>query len=429
VKKKQLTLLLAGGALVLGFVSLYGVRRLHATAKVIPTARVRKGMVELDTRTDGELRTPHSAMMVAPSVSGTLQIVHLLQTGSAVKAGDVVVEFDPSEQQYNLEQSRSQLAEADQQIVQAKADADVKTSEDQVALLRAKFDVRRAELEVSRNELLSDIDAKKNVLNQEEAKRRLTQLEQDIKSRNLSNKASLALLVEKRQTALLGMQQAQRNIDQMTLKSPISGLVALKENQDAANGMFFTGMTLPEYREGDLVSPGRFLVEVLDVEKMEAVAKVFENDRPNINPGQQVEIRIDARPRSVYPAKVKTVAGMASQGGWGDTTRRFDVTFSLLSPETGIRPGTSSQITVHGSQLQDKLYLPRQCLFEKDGRPVVYVKHGEGFEAMNVKVAFRSENQIVVEGLSEGTEVALINPEEQLKQENKASSGPMGVGP
>ena len=43
--------------------------------------------------------------------------------------------------------------------------------------------VRRAELEVKRNELLSTIDQKKNLLNLEEARRRLKQLESDIKSK------------------------------------------------------------------------------------------------------------------------------------------------------------------------------------------------------------------------------------------------------
>ncbi len=208
MKKKPLRLALAGGVLLAGLAVLVAVQRLHATASTIPTTRVQKGTVELDIHTNGELRTPHASVLAAPAVNGTLQIVRLLKTGATVKAGDVVVEFDPIEQQFNLEQSRSQLAEAEQEITKAKADADVKAAEDQVALLKAKFDVRRAELEVSRNELVSEIDARKNLLNLEEAKRRLAQLEQDINSRTISNKASLALLVEKRQTALLGMQEA-----------------------------------------------------------------------------------------------------------------------------------------------------------------------------------------------------------------------------
>ena len=70
-------------------------------------------------------------------------------------------------------------------------------------LLTARFGVRRAELEVKRNELLSAIDAKKNVLSLEEAKRRLQQLESDIKSRQEQAQAEIAVLRENKNKGLL----------------------------------------------------------------------------------------------------------------------------------------------------------------------------------------------------------------------------------
>ncbi len=426
-RSPQWWLWIGGSALLLGGGIAYGIRQLRPADKVIPTTRVQRGTLELDIHTPGELHTPHSAMLVAPSVNGTLQIVHLAKTGALVKAGEVVVEFDPSEQEYNLEQSRSQLAEAEQQIIKAKADAEVKAAEDKVALLKARFDIRRAELEVSRNELVSEIDAKKNLLNLEEARRRVAQLEQDIQSRAASNTAAIALLEEKRQTSLLGMKQAQRSIESMQVKSPIDGLVSIKDNMDT--GMTFYGMTLPQYREGDLVYPGRFLAEVLDVNQMEAVAKVYESDRSNLNVGQAAEVRLDAKPQEVFPAKVRAIAGMASRNDFGpNAIGRFEVSFAFLSRASEFRPGTSAQILVRGNQLKDQLYLPNQCLFEKDGQQVVYVKHGNSFEATPAKIEFRTENRIAVENLPEGTEVALVNPEEELKKQEKAAGSVMGVG-
>lgn len=422
------TLVVVAAVLILGLGIAFSLQQLRPVTKTIPTTRVQKGTLELDINTVAELHTPHSSMVVAPSVSGTLQIIHLLKTGTAVKAGDVVVEFDPSEQEFNLEQSRSQLAEAEQEITKAKADGEVKAAEDKVALLKAKFDVRRAELDVSRNELVSEIDGQKNVLNLDEARRRLAQLEQDVNSRAASNTASIALLVEKKNTALLGMQQAQHNIDNMKLKSPIDGLVSIKENMDASGGMMFYGMQLPEYREGDLVYPGRFMAEVMDVAQMEAVAKVFENDRPNVSLGQMAEIRMDAQPNEVFSAKVKTIAGMASRQDFGsDTVRRFDVTFDLLSHAAEMRPGTSAQVLVKGTEVKDQLYVPSQCVFDKDGKLVIYVKHGDRFDPVEAKIKFRTENRVALENLAEGTEVALVNPEKSGK-EQKGTSSPLAVG-
>jgi multidrug resistance efflux pump len=53
--------------------------------------------------------------------------------------------------------------------------------------------VRRAELDVSKNELLSEIDAKKNLLALEEARRALAQLQADIQSHSTSTQAAMAL--------------------------------------------------------------------------------------------------------------------------------------------------------------------------------------------------------------------------------------------
>jgi HlyD family secretion protein len=430
MKKKWVrAIVVVAAVLLLGLGIAFSLQQLRPTAKTIPATRVQKGTLELDINTVAELHTPHSSMVVAPSVSGTLQIIHLLKTGAAVKAGDVVVEFDPSEQEFNLEQSRSQLAEAEQQITKAKADGEVKSAEDKVALLKAKFDVRRAELEVSRNELVSEIDGQKNLLNLDEAKRRLAQLGQDVNSRAASNTAAIALLEEKKQTALLGMKQAQHNIDNMQVKSTIDGLVSIKDNVDAGGGMMFPGMQLPEYREGDLVYPGRFMAEVMDVAQMEAVAKVFENDRPNVILGQTAEIRMDAQPNEVFSAKVKTIAGMASRQDFGsDTVRRFDVTFDLLSHAAEMRPGTSAQVLVKGTQIKDQLYVPSQCVFDKDGKLVIYIKRGDNFEPVEAKIKFRTENRVALENVAEGTEVALVNPEKALKEQKSGSSSALAVG-
>jgi HlyD family secretion protein len=417
-----------GGLLLAGLGIAVATQRLRPAAKEVPTIRVQKGVLELDTSTEGELKTPHSSMLVAPSVSGTLQIVRLAKSGAPVKAGEVIVEFDPSGQQYDLEQSRSKLAEAEQEIVKAKADAEVKTAQDKVALLKARFDLRRAELEVSKNELVSEIDARKNLLSLEEAQRRLAQLEQDIKSRSASNSAALAVLEEKRRTAELGIKQALHNIENMQLKSPIDGVVAVKENM--SGGIFFWGMTLPEYREGDLVYQGAFLAEVLDTSQMEVMAKVLESDRSNLNVGQKAEVKIEAAPRAMFPAAVKTIAGMASRRDFGpDSVSRFDVALAIKGSASGVRPGSAAQILVHGDQLKDQLFLPSQCVFEKDGKLVAYVKRGATFNPVELKIKYRSENRVAVENLSEGTEIALIDPERARAQEQKkAAAAAPGVG-
>src|SRR2546421_2895972 len=79
-----------------------------AAGNEIPTTRVRRGDLDMQVHATGELRASHSEMMTAPPIGGgSLEITHLLHTGAPVKKGDLVMAFDPTEQRYKLEQSRS----------------------------------------------------------------------------------------------------------------------------------------------------------------------------------------------------------------------------------------------------------------------------------------------------------------------------------
>ncbi len=400
--------------------------RFRAPETVIPTARVKRGDLILTVHTRGELGPARSSILMAPSgVGGQLEIVSIAKTGTKVKVGEIMVQFNPSDQQYKFEQARSQLREAEQNIIKAKADAAVQSAQDKVALLKAKFDVRRAELDVSKNELLSAIDAKKNNLALEEARRRLTQLEHDVQSRSASNAATIAVQEEKRNKARLDMQQAQQAIEKMDVRAPWDGLVAVRPNWMAYGGIVFSGMSLPDFSAGDQVWPGVPVAEIMDVTEMEIQAKVSEADRAMVNVGDPVEVRVSALPGEVLHGKLKTVAGLAArQFFFGDAMRKFDVSVAIDNPSADLRSGLSADLAIGAGQAKNVLYLPREALFEKDGKRVAYVKTGGAYLPQEVKVSQQTEAFVAVEGLKEGAEVALVNPEKP-----RVASSAQPVGP
>ena len=190
--------------------------RLAIASDGIPLAQVKRGNLDLKVHADGELNASHTMMLTAPAVGGgSLQITRLLAGRLPVKKGDVVIEFDPSEQRYKLEQSRSELLQAEQEIIKAQADAAVLKAQDKVALLKARYDVRQAELDVQKREIVSAIDAAKNDAALKQAKQLLAELEGDIESHNKSGQASVYLAQEKYNKSKLEMEQAQQNIDKM----------------------------------------------------------------------------------------------------------------------------------------------------------------------------------------------------------------------
>jgi len=391
----------------------------------IPTATVKEVDLQLKVFTQGALRTEQSRVIAAPPIAGgTLQIIQLSAAGTQVHAGDVVLEFDPSQQEYNLAQNRSDLQQADQEIVKAKADAAVQTAEDQTARLKAKYAVRRAELEVSKNEILSQIDGQKNVLALEEAKRALTQLEQDIRSHGASNEAALAISQEKHHKAQLAMDQAQENIKKMRITSPIEGLMVIRGNRDSTGGIFFGGMTLPDYHVGDQVNPGSAIAEVIDSSRLEISAQVDETDRTNLKTGQAVDIKIDALPGETFSGKVRTVGGATAREFWDDNSKhKFDVAIQLERTDPRLRAGFEARLSILGDRLARVVSLPAEAIFEHDGKKIVYCQRGRAFVMQEVKVRAISEGQAVLEGVPVGTVVALVNPETKRPGKTKEAAG------
>ena len=399
----------------------------------VPTAGVEKGDMQVKVTTTGQLKSTDTRILAAPPVGGgTLQIVELTHTGAHVHSGDVVLRFDPSEQEYNLAQNRSDLAQAEQEIAKAHADAAVQTSEDQLALLKDRFAVRRAELDVSKNELVSEIDGKKNLLALEEAKRALAQLEQDIRSHAAANEASIALSEEKKNKAKLAMEQAEQNIQKMTVRSPIDGLIVVHVNRDAMGGAFFDGMTLPDYQVGDQARPGSPVAEVFDITELEVSVQANETDRSLLSPEQRAEIHVDALPSEPFTGTIKTVAGSSAHEFWDDNPQRtFEVVLRMSKPDPRLRPGYATRVTILGNQMAGVLSVPREAIFEDGNKRIVYLKTGGSFERQEVKVRAFTEGRAVVEGISFGNQVALVNPEKRDNQKKDSSgSGPaLAAGP
>jgi HlyD family secretion protein len=298
-----------------------------AKQRAVPTAKVRKGDVIVRSFARGELRAVRSVTLTAPNLFGTVQVTKLAALGAFAREKDLVVEFDDAEVLSRLEERQLELDQVDEQIKKAQADLAIRSNQDEVELLRARYAVRRAELEVRRNELMSAIDAKKNELTLEETKRRLVQLESDIKSRREQAQAELAVLRERRNKSSVEMNRERARLMQVKLLSPISGLVAIKQNR---SGMMMFGMQAPDIREGDQVQPGMQVADVLDLSEMEVIAKVGELDRANLREGQQVNMRLDAIADKVFTGEIKSMSGTAAANMFSsDPAKKFDVVFSI----------------------------------------------------------------------------------------------------
>jgi len=415
---------------LVGGVAAFGLSDLSPKLERIPTTRATRGDINVRVYALGDLGPRRSMALAAPTVGGLLQIVTLTPAGTLVKKDDVIIQFDRAEQQYNLQQAESELAEAEQEIAKVEADTKVLASADKLALLHAQHEVRRAEIDVSGNEFVGRIEAEKNNIKLEESQRALAQVQDDVKTHAASSKAGRAVLEEKRSKARIASDFARRNIESLTVRAPLEGLVVIKDNQDASGGFGFPGMTLPEYRPGDTVQPGRSVAEIVDLTEMEIKTKISETDRPALEGGAAAKVQIEALPATRITGASKGIGGIAQNAFWEpQTTRQFNAAFAI-GPSAELKPGMTARLVVEGGTLKGVTHLPRQVLFEKEGKPVVYVREGTQFTARQVKVVRITENRIVLQDFDPELDVALVNPETGAAGDKRGgASGPVpGAG-
>jgi multidrug efflux pump subunit AcrA (membrane-fusion protein) len=144
---------------------------------------------------------------------------------------------------------------------------------------------------------------------------------------------------------------------------------------------------------------------------MDLTSKVREQDHSNIKAGQSVEVRFDALPARVFQGTVKTVSGMSMRQFFeANTGGTFDVSIQLFNPDPRLRSGFSAQVVFLGDKQENVLYIPRQAVFLKDGKPTVYARKGGGYEQREVKILSETESRASITGLEEGAKVALIDP-------------------
>ena len=105
-----------------------------------------------------------------------------------------------------------------------------------------------------------------------------------------------------------------------------------------------------------------------------------------------------------------------------------DTQFDVL-----LRPGLLADVEIIVEHIPNAINVPMQAIFEREGKPVVYVKNGKVFEPRAIKPFKRSESVMVIaEGLKAGEVVALADPtakKGESKKEKKGEAGAMGALP
>lgn len=378
-------------------------------APEIPTARVERRDFLRTVRARGELKSAQSVQITAPQTPD-LKIVQLAENGNPIRAGDIVVKFDESAQEDTMILRETNVRQVDSEIKQAAAQHSITDERNAMEIMQAQYNLERAELEASKQEILAEIEAEKAKIDVEISRGELNKAETNEEASNISQEADLARLEERRSKALRDLELSRGYLGSMVLRAPAGGIVHILPN-NRAQGSF--GTARPPFQEGDTVWTGAPIAEIPDLNSLRVEFRVEEIDRGRVEEAQETRIRVDAVPDAVLSGKVSWLSPIAT------------LVFSRLPPEKNfpahtsidniderLRPGMSATVEIVVQRLPDVLVIPAKASTQIDGKPTVFVKDGAGYRRARIEVAASNGAEIVVSsGLEENEVIALENPE------------------
>jgi multidrug resistance efflux pump len=301
-----------------------------------------QGVAASTLRLKGTTEAIESRAILAPVLSGqqvaSLTITKLVPAGSHVKRGDLLVEFDRQAQVRDFLDKQAEFNKLVGQVSEQQAKENAVRAKDETELHQAGSDLKNAELEIKKVELMSHIDVEKAQLNLEQAKATLAQLKETFDLKRSAAQAATHILEIQRDRTRRTMQNAQTNADLMQIRAPLDGVVVL--NTIWKNGR------IGEVQEGDQVRPGVPFMRVVNPSGMQVQVPVNQEDLLGLQIGQAAKVRLDAYPELVLPGKLEQIAPVGRGGDFSAKVRTFSATFSIQGSDARLMPDLSAAVDV-----------------------------------------------------------------------------------
>jgi HlyD family secretion protein len=378
----------------------------------IPTFKVEPTQFARRVTAEGVLKSTKATPLSTPmQVSMSLKIAWVADDGSVVKKDDVVVRFDPTDFEKDLAGGHDDRHTVDNKIT--KTDTLASTTRTNL-----KRDARQAQ-----DELLS---AKQFKFDDAEVFSRYQRIESDIdqtlagdKKEHAENvlgvrdnlaRADRDLLGIEEKKAGLKIRNAEQGLNAIELRAPYNGILVLQRDWRG---------DIP--RVGNNVWPGQRLGEIPDLNSMKAEVFVLEADAAGLAVGQKANIALESNLLTSFSGKVTEVDKLARPRFRGVPVQYFGVTVLLDRTDPAVmKPGARVRAVLEIENRNNVFSIPRQALFEKEGKKLVYRKRGGRFEAVPVEIATSSPGRVVVtRGLARDDQLAMRDPAVTEEQKSK----------
>ena len=225
-----------------------------------------------------------------------------------------------------------------------------------------------------------------------------------LKVRDNLSKADRDLLAIEQKKADLKIRDAEQGLHALEVRAPYDGILVLQRD--------WKGDTV---RTGDTVWAGSPIGEIPDLNSMKAEVFVLEADAAGLAVSEKATLSIEGKPGTSFSGKVTQVDKLARPRFPRVPVQYFGATVSLdKTVATLMKPGARVRAVLDIESVAGAFSIPRQAIFEKQGKKLVYRRIGSTFDAVPIEIGSSTAGRVVVtKGLKQGDEIALRDPTEE----------------
>ena len=372
----------------------------------VPVFRAEPREVRLVVNADGRLIGLKTVQIEVPKVrTGSLKVAWLLDEGTYVQPGTVVIRFDESDARISLEQSENRYLRYGLQINE-RQDSGSGTIES----LSRDLETAELELDYAETQVLEDQgifslwDIKESVVSAGLARFKKEAVDRKKGLQRSSSDASVDILEIDRRESRETMDTAHETLSNLELRAPEEGILLFRRRK------------FDTVEVGAEVWSGERLVEIANVKEFRGVIHVPERGIYGIRTGRTVEIRLEIFPGILLHGRVSRVSRVARQIDRRDPRQYFVVDLAVEIPLEMVdqmRPGLALSAAVQIGNWESALSVPQSAVIERESSQFVYLQTEDGFEETEVEILGSEHGFHVVQGIPPGALVCLRNPYEQ----------------
>lgn len=278
------------------------------------------------------------APLLAGQAVGTLTITKIVASGTRVKKGDLLAEFDSQAQLRDFIDKQAQSDDENEKVIEEQAKEAAARAKDETEMTQAENSLSKAKLEIEKVELLSRIDAEKAQEDLDEAQATLAQLKETFDLKRKAAQASIRILEIQRDRTRETMLHAQANSALMQIHAPIDGIVVLNTIWKQGN--------MGEVQEGDQVRPGVAFMQVVDPAIMAVQVPVNQEDLLGLKLGQKAQVHLDAYSDLVFEGQLESIDPLGKTGDFSPKLRSFSASFAIMGHDPRLMPDLSAAVEV-----------------------------------------------------------------------------------